>query len=280
MTQARTEPTLAPPPAAKPSKREKRDCRGCRYRGCGGSRAHVLRGSGQAARRPRWPLLEAKRPSALTAAEDLAGFQSSPHREREAGSSQRGTGFPSSLHREQEAGGSQRGTAFPSSPHRGAGSREQPARHAREASAAARPAIRTRAKWILTTSASSRFSARGEAAGFSGDTGGGNGRSMESPFLRLTAQAAKAASAGAQRILSGVANGAKAAGPLAQAARSKRPAMAPVEEPDSLDDLGAKLPPLSLLAHHAAGPEGSRSQRSPALTGARRLSQACLRISA
>ena len=201
---------------------------------------------------------EAKRPSALTAAEDLAGFQSSPHREREAGSSQRGTAFPSSPHREQEAGGSQRGAPFPSSPHR-----EQEAGNSQRGGAASDP---DQGESDFDDIRVEPFFGPRRNGGFFGDRGGGNGRSMESPFLRLTAQAAKAASAGAQRILSGVANGAKDAGPLAQAARSKRPAVAPVEEPDSLDDLGAKLPPLSLLAHHAAAQKG-RDAAEPALDG-------------
>ncbi len=256
MTQARTEPTLAPPPAAKPSKRESDIAEAA------ADVEPLFFGVPAKHATSALAVAEAKRPSALTAAEDLAGFQSSPHREREAGSSQRGTGFPSSLHREQEAGGSQRGTAFPSSPHREretaisqsstAGSERGGASSGPDAGESDFDDIRVEP-----------FFGPRRSGGFSGDTGGGNGRSMESPFLRLTAQAAKAASAGAQRILSGVANGAKAAGPLAQAARSKRPAVAPVEEPDSLDDLGAKLPPLSLLAHHAAVQKGRDASEPP-----------------
>ena len=242
MTQARTEPTLAPPPAAKPSKRESEIAEAAVAEAAADVEP-LFFGVPAKSAASALAVAEAKRPSALTAAEDLAGFQSSPHREREAGGSQRGTAFPSSPHREREAGSSQRGT--PGSERGGAASDPDEGESDFDD-------IRVEP-----------FFGPRRSGGFSGDTGGGNGRSMESPFLRLTAQAAKAASAGAQRILSGVANGAKAAGPLAQAARSKRPAVAPVEEPDSLDDLGAKLPPLSLLAHHAVVQKG-RDAAEPA----------------
>ena len=117
MTQPRTEPTLAPPPAAKPSKSESEIAEAA-VAEAGADVEPLFFGVPAKSIASALAVAEAKRPSALTAAEDLAGFQSSPNREREAGSSQRGTGVPSSLHREQEAGSSQRGTGFPSSLHR------------------------------------------------------------------------------------------------------------------------------------------------------------------
>ncbi len=200
MTQPRTEPTLAAPPAVKSAKDDKKapevaaEAEPLFYR--------VPAKSAPSAT----AVAESRRPSALTAAEDLAGFQSSPHREREAAGAQR-TAAGSAPDEDESAFDSIRVEPF--------------------------------------------FGPR-RIAGFTGGAGGGNGRSMNSPFLRLTAKAASAASMGAQRILSGVANGTKVAAPLAQARRSLRPAPVPVEEPDALDDVSASLPPLSLLAHHVA----------------------------
>ncbi len=209
MTGIRTEPKLAPTPAAKPAKKEN------------GAVEAALEvpppATSVLARKVASALAAAaeKRPAALSAAEDLAGFQSSPYRERERGGNAEGANG-SSPYVDESTFDSDRVEPF-FGPRRNSWSSEEPA--------------------------------------------GGGGWSMESPFRRLTSKAAKAAGEGAQKLLSGVANGVKSAEPLIQARMARRPAAV---EPDGLDDVGATLPPLSLLAHHVAAVD-RRDASDPAL---------------
>ncbi len=211
MTGARTEPRLAPVPAAKPPKSEAARME------VAGSAEVPPPVSSVLARKVASALAAAaeKRSPGLTAAEDLAGFQSSPYSEREPGSRAKG--------------------ADGNSP------------EAEES--------------VLDADRVEPFFGPRRSSWFSEGTEGGGGRTVESPFLRLTAKAAQAAGAGAQKLLSGVANGVKAAEPLIQARRARRPAAV---EPDGLDDVGATLPPLSLLAHHMVGHD-RRDASDPAL---------------
>ncbi len=212
MTGARAEPTLALAPAAKPAKKEPAEVQVASAAGAPPPAASVL------AKKVASALAAAaeKRQAPLTAAEDLAGFQSSQYREREPGGNAKGAaGSKPDAERSTSNGG-----------------RMEPF-----------------------------FGPRRSSWSPEGD-GGGGGRTMDSPFLRLTAKAAQAAGAGAQKLLSGVANGAKSAEPLMQARRAWRPAAA--EQPDGLDDLGAALPPLSLLAHHQTAHD-RRDALDPAL---------------
>jgi S-DNA-T family DNA segregation ATPase FtsK/SpoIIIE len=220
MTGARTEPTLARAPAAKPVKKE----------------AAVVQVAGTAevpppatsvlAKKVASALAAAaeKRQAPLTAAEDLAGFQLSPYRGHKPGGDARNSAGDS---QDTEESASDSGRMEP----------------------------------FFGPRRSSWFS---EGNGGSGGRGGSGGQTTESPFLRLTAKAAQAAGAGAQKLLSGVANGAKSAGPLMQASRARRPAAA--EQLDGLDDVGAALPPLSLLAHHQTAHD-RRDALDPALMG-------------
>ncbi len=164
-----------------------------------------------------------KRPSASTAAEDLAAFQSSPHRGQQSAGSERGA--PKS-----EPGSDE--SAFDDS-------RIEPFFGPRSS------------PWPPEAPE---------------DGAGGNARSADSPFLRLTANAARAAGYSAQRAFSGVANGVKTREPLSNGGKAPRPSAPPAQEPEELDDFGATLPPLALLRQHAVSHDRPGAS-DPALGG-------------
>ncbi len=216
MTGPRNEPTLPPQPAWKPPEK-------------GGAAAKVAAEAapraGASVKNAAAAIVaaEGRRPSALTAAEDLAGFQSSQHRAQQPGGS------------EGRAPGSESGydeSVFNDE-------RIEPFFGPRPSS------------W-----------APGDGEGGMG----GDGRPAESPFLRLTAKAAKAAGYSAQRIFSGAANGVKTRETFVPAGKAPGAAAAKAAEPEGLDDFGATLPQLSLLKHRAAV-QDRRDATDPALAG-------------
>jgi S-DNA-T family DNA segregation ATPase FtsK/SpoIIIE len=224
MKQAKTEPTLAPPPVSKRPEKES---------AMGQARAEAEPSLSLAPLKAATSTVvaaEAKRPQVMTAAEDLASsFQSSPHRGQGAGGN--GRGAP-----ESEAGtGANIFDDYRVEPFFGPKSSSWPP-----------------------------DGAEGGA--------GGDARSAESPFLRLTAKAAKVAGQGAQRIFSGVANGVKPREQLSHAGKAPRTSPAPMEDLEILDGFGAALPPLSLLKHHAVAHDRSDAaepiqiERAAALT--------------